>query len=451
MSLALEPHGGGESATRRVKEIGRDVGFDLVRIAGAAPLTVEAGRFQAWLAGGRHGEMRWLTPEWAERASRPASVLASARSVISVGLSYGRGPSIPERSRGRIARYAWGGDYHTFMGDRLEEMIRHLNAEFGGEHRAYVDTGPLMDKAFGARAGIGWYGKHTNLISPVLGSFFVLGEIVTTLELEPDTPLSGACGSCRLCQVACPTGALDRDYTIDARRCISYLTIEHRGPIPVDLRPLIGSWVFGCDICQDVCPPGNAPYLRDGAVRRAWSEDTRRYVSRASPKARETDRSPVFGRPARDSVDLVWLLNLDHRTYLDAFRGTALRRAKVWMLRRNAAIALGNVGDESALGPLSFSLTRDEHPIIRGHAAWAIGNISRRLGTSIGGELLEALRNELDDHVRTEIADALCQVSAGSPTSTGSPPARSRGGRDLPSPGSPFSPPHRMRQKGEGA
>jgi len=406
-------------AAHRVKDIAHVAGFELVRIADVSRLEVEGSRFLDWLGEGRQGSMGWMTSDWARRASEPREAIDGAKSAICVGVSYATRDSLftppPGASGGRIARYAQGGDYHTFLGAMLTDLASAIEEQVGGESRCFVDTGPLMEKAIAARAGVGWFGKHTNLITP-LGSYVVLGEIVTTLALEPDPPLDASCGSCRLCQIACPTGALDEDYRIDARRCISYLTIEHRAAIPRDLRPLMGTWVFGCDVCQEVCPPGNAPYLRSDADRRRWAQGLRRTVSaitdfaRAPDGAKECDAEDtryVFGRTVRDSVDLAWLLRLDHSSYLEAFRGTAIRRAKVWMLRRNAAVALGNVGDARSIPYLHEALLSDDHPLVRGHAAWAIGSVGRRAGVDVKPILRAALEGEKDASAQDEIRVAI--------------------------------------------
>lgn len=202
--------------------------------------------------------MKWLTPQWANRASDPGSLLPHARSVVCVALSYSGRSAMPTPvGSGRLARYAAGEDYHALMRRLLAKLCREMTVR-AGRVRPFVDTAPTMDKALAARAGIGWQGKNTNILSHGLGSLTFLGGIVTDLDLAPDEPARDGCGACRACVVGCPTGALRGDYTIDARLCISYLTIEHRGPIPRELRPLVGDWVFGCDICQDVCPPVTA-------------------------------------------------------------------------------------------------------------------------------------------------------------------------------------------------
>ena len=380
----------------------------------------EHTRFVSWLSRGRQGEMAWMTPERAERSARPAASLADANSVICVAMAYWAGHRAEEdRTTGRVARYAWGADYHEVMGDRLHRLAEALADSFPGEYRWFVDTGPMMDKALAARAGIGWYGKNTNILTDSYGSFVLLGEIVTTAVLPPDRPLAKDCGKCRLCMVACPTGALGPEYDIDAKKCISYFTIEHRGPIPIEYRSAIGNWVFGCDICQDVCPPTMAPFLQSRTERVRWSRDVRAAVSGSPvppgdvPGTRHDSElagaapGTLFPDGVRQSLDLVRLLAMSHQEYLAEFRGTAIRRAKVWMLRRNAAVALGNVGGAVHISALAQSLTGDEHPIVRGHAAWALGRIAVRHGAQAALSALDsALETEEDVSVRLEIEAA---------------------------------------------
>jgi epoxyqueuosine reductase len=371
--------------------------------------------------------MRWITPEWVHRASDPATALPEARSVISCALGYRSGERADRSpARGLIARYAWGDDYHQVLGRMLERAAAMLRDQFGGEHRWFVDTGPAMDKALAARSGLGWYGKNTNILTESLGSYVLLGEIITTLDIEPDGPLRRDCGSCSLCVVACPTGALGPDYSIDSRRCISYLTIEHRGPIPTELRPLMGAWVFGCDICQDVCPPANEPYFRSAGERSAWKASLREVIrnrgATATTSRAETEvapnggtdswqrSNPLAARRLRQDVDLLQLLRLTHEDYLEMFRSTSIRRAKVWMLRRNAAVALGNVGGPEAVIPLGEALFSDDNEIVRGHAAWALGRIGLRTGTPVAEPLSAALESEHDPAVQQEIHAALAPL-----------------------------------------
>jgi epoxyqueuosine reductase len=404
-----------ETLSARVRQLGRAAGFDHVGIATAAPFEVERSRYLEWLDGGRQGDMQWMNPERAERSSDPGCALPGATSIISVGMSYwhGRRPPRPANG-GLVARYAWGRDYHVVLGDRLAALVSSLETEFDGSHRWYVDTGPMMDKAVAARAGVGWYGKNTNILTPSGGSWVLLGEILTTLELAPDVPIKRTCGSCSLCTIACPTGALGPDYSIDSRKCISYLTIEHRGKIPVELRTRMGAWVFGCDVCQDVCPPSAEPHLRSREERVQWAREVRRSLQ-GREETTEVQASnvslasgPLHGDGVRPYVDLFWLLTLSHAGYLEAFRGSSIRRAKVWMLRRNAAVALGNVGGEDALGPLLTSVSGDEHPVVRGHAAWAVLRLSERGKCAAPRDALkQAYAVEQDADVRNEILAAL--------------------------------------------
>jgi epoxyqueuosine reductase len=402
-----------------VKRLGREAGFGAVRICSADDLEPEGQRYQDWISAGRQSEMRWITMEYARRSSSPRTILPGARSVISVALAYWGGTRPEDGAlRGRIARYAWGADYHRVLGERLRAFSDAVHAQAGAEHRCFVDTGPAMDKAFAARSGVGWQGKNTNILTTHFGSFVLLGEILTTLALSPDRPLTVGCGSCRLCIVACPTGALGPEYSIDSRRCISYLTIEHRGSIPRALRPAIGQWVFGCDICQDVCPPSAKAFHQSAEERRAWAAGVRSALrpeeSHAEPQtllpraARATVSGPLYSGAIRPSVDLLWLLSLSHEEYVTEFRGTAIRRAKVWMLRRNAAIALGNVGDGSCVSGLTRAAREDEHPVVRGHAAWALGQVAARTGGAVVAAILrELLQAEDDMSVIEEIGSAL--------------------------------------------
>ena len=356
--------------------------------------------------------MRWITQQHAARSADPSSVLPDAKSVICVGMRYWDGLRPTDTpNTGRIARYSWGRDYHAVLGKRLEEFTRKLAEEVGGSHKWYVDTGPLMDKALASRAGLGWYGKNTNILSTEFGSWILLGEIVTTLEIEADRPLQRDCGGCRLCVVACPTGALGPDYSIDSRKCISYLTIEHREPIPVEYRPLIGSWVFGCDICQDVCPPSMEPHLKSSRDRHAWAAEVKSYVKGGDPISTPSSDAHVgSGAPTdlRSGVDLVWLLRMTHEEYLKTFRDSSIRRAKPWMLRRNAAVCLGNVGTRMADEPLIQALEEDEEPVVRGHAAWSLGRLANRKVTPLPvAALVSALSKERDPLVREEIRAVL--------------------------------------------
>ncbi len=317
-----------------VRRLALEAGFDEVGIAPAGPVG-RAEEARAWLAAGRHGEMSYLDRHRELRVD-PCKLLPGARSVIVVAHQYRQardertgqdgGPRPMERAgssgpRGRIARYAWGRDYHRVMRRKLMALADALRAAIGEpfETRVCVDTAPIIEREAGAAAGVGWIGKNTLLIHPRLGSFFFLGEIITTLELPPSPVVTDHCGSCRRCLDACPTGALDAPYRMDARRCIAYLTIEHRGPVPADLQPLMGDWVYGCDVCQDVCPfNAKAPPTRE-------------------PAYELNDGHPLPPRPPLNVLK-EWTAE-QHAAQL---AGSAMKRATADMLRRNAAIAARN-------------------------------------------------------------------------------------------------------------
>ncbi len=334
-----------------------------------------------WLAAGRHGDMQYLA-EKHERRLRPSLALEGARSAVVVASAYAVALPAParwrEELRGRVAAYALGGDYHAHVAGRLEQLAEWLREATGAEAVVHVDGGPLVEKELARRAGIGWYGRNTNLLRPGLGSGFVLGALVTTAQLEPDPPFEAShCGTCRACIPACPTGALDDGPTIDARLCISYLTIEHRGPIPRALRERVGNWVFGCDACQDVCP---------------WNEP---------------EREP---HPQQDPWLPAWL-EMSDAEFRERFAGTALLRPKRRGLARNAAVVLGNTGNPDAVAPLARALGHDE-PLVRAHAAWALGRLATVAGSEARLALDAALRREAVPPVQRELADAIATAAA---------------------------------------
>lgn len=317
---------------------------------------------------------------YARTASDPRTLLKNARSVICVAFPYATAaPPSSERLRGRVSNYAWSADYHRRVRAVLVRIAAALDAQAGAAVTAVAcDTRPLAERALAARAGLGWVGKHTNLIAPGLGSFVFLGEIVTSLALPPDAPLRKGCGSCARCVDACPTGALRGDYTIDATRCIADLT-QRTDDIPAALRPLIGEWVWGCDICQQVCPPTRLAGIQGGAG--------------------DEPASPELAAPA-----LSELLRLRSGEFKRRFAGTAMGWRGAAVLRRNAAVALGNALDRSAIPALALSLNEDPHPMVRGHAAWALGRIG-------APSALSALRRRYEcegsESVRAEIRAAL--------------------------------------------
>ncbi len=297
--------------TDSVKALALDLGFDLVAIGPADP--PEHGEaFRGWIEAGRAGSMGYLARRLEERLD-PRRVLPGARSVVCVALNYYQGEATDPSWR-PVARYAWGRDYHDVLGPRLDRLVAHLAEAGGARSRGYVDTGPVLERDLAARAGLGWIGKNTMLLHPGLGSWFFIGLLLTTAELSHDAPLDDRCGSCRACLDACPTGAFIAPYVLDARRCVSYLTIEHRGEIDSAQRPGMAGWQFGCDVCQDVCP---------------WN--------RRAPVTRQPDFQPRQPYP-----DPLAIAAMDDEAIRGRFKGSALLRAKASGLRRNALIYRGN-------------------------------------------------------------------------------------------------------------
>ncbi len=388
------------SLTERVKARARALGFDLVGIAAAGPAP-HAETLSAWLTYGYHGEMAYMARN-AELRQDPRRLVPEARSLIVLGTRYAV-PRLPpavanDPSRGRIAAYAWGPDYHDQIRPRLFELDAFLRQQTGriAHARCYVDTGPVLERDWAMLAGLGFIGRNTCLIHPRLGSWLFLAVMLVPEELDPDPspePLllptgqpawrlgdgrAGTCGRCIRCLKACPTQAFVDTYRLDARRCISYLTIELRGPIPRELRPLMQNWVFGCDICQSVCPWSGPRTLSD-------------------PSAADLER---WAPP------LLELLTLDEAGFRQRFRGTAILRARRRGLLRNVCVAIGNWGNPAAIPALARALG-DPEPLIRGHAAWALGCIG---GTIARAHLQAALDRERDPLVLEELLLALHQA-----------------------------------------
>lgn len=341
---------------QRLQAQARALGFDACRITTADP-PAGAEHFRQWLAAGRHGQMGYLARN-AHRRAEPGAVLLGARSVITLAVSYQR-PGLAEERRaadapaGVVARYARFTDYHDVLAERLARFTALVN-ELGGPNTRsiwYADTGPVLEKDIAQRAGLGFIGKHTNLISRGLGNWFFLAEVLTTLELEPDPPERNRCGSCARCLAACPTHAIVAPFQLDARLCISYLTIELKTAIPLELRPAMGNRIFGCDDCLAVCPWNR--FAREGEIMR-------QHV-----------------RTDLDEPDLVTLLGLDEAGFAQRFRSTPLSRAKRRGFLRNVCVALGNVGTPTALPALERA-TRDPEPLIAEHAEWAVARILAR-------------------------------------------------------------------------
>ena len=343
-----------------IRQRALELGFDDCRFTTAAPPDHSA-EFQRWLAAQQHGEMAYLERN-AHKRVEPQQVLAEAKSVITLAVSYVvqsskfkvQSSQSPDVARGVFARYAQFTDYHDVMAGPLKLLSGFVNETGGAGTRSlwYVDTGPLLERDLAQRAGLGFVGKHTNLISRTLGNWIFLAEIITTLELEPDAPEHNRCGKCVRCIEACPTDAITAPFNVDARRCISYLTIELKGSIPIELRPLIGNRIYGCDDCLAVCPWNK--FAREGAMMR--------------PHRREDLDMPA----------LLGLLALDDAAFKTRFSGTPILRTKRRGLLRNVCVALGNVGDEQALPALERALN-DPEPLIREHAAWAIERIKCRV------------------------------------------------------------------------
>jgi epoxyqueuosine reductase len=349
----------------------RELGFDDCRFASAAA-PAGAKQFQKWIADNRHGEMAWLE-RTAPKRIELQHVLPAAKSVICLATNYwardegretrardftqhadARPSTLGSRpSTALIARYARFDDYHDVLRGRLKQLTAFVDQLGGAETRSlwYVDTGPLLERDLAQRAGLGFIGKHTNLISRKFGNWLLLAEIITTLELEPDAPEQNHCGKCTRCLTACPTNAITAPFQLDARRCISYLTIELKGAIPVELRPAIGNRIFGCDDCLAVCPWNR--FAREGSLM-------------------QTHARPELGEP-----DLLELLQLDEAGFKSRFAGTPVLRTKRRGLLRNVCVALGNVGDASALPHLQ-NAARDPEPLIAEHAHWAIAQIKSR-------------------------------------------------------------------------
>jgi epoxyqueuosine reductase len=337
------------SITRQIKDCARDLGFDLV---GVTPAVTPEGvtHLREWLQRGYAGEMGYMQLHAAAR-EHPRNVLEGVRSLIVVAMNYRTAePTAPGPLEGRVSRYAWGEDYHRIMRQRLKQLGDFLRNELPGcRTRAVVDTAPLLERDFARLAGIGWVGKNTVLINKRLGSWLFLGALLTDVELDYDQPhAADHCGTCTRCLDACPTHAFVGPHRLDSRLCISYLTIELRGPIPKELRSGVGDWLFGCDVCQEVCP---------------WNR-----------KAPSCDIQDYKARNGGGNMDLVRLLEMDDESLRGTMAGTPLTRAGLSGLRRNAAVLLGNSGNPAALPVLERLLLHDDDTVCEA-ARWAIDKL----------------------------------------------------------------------------
>jgi epoxyqueuosine reductase len=362
-----------------VKEVARNKGFDLVGVA-PAQSPEHWDFYQKWLDLGYAGEMGYLGRNLNRRAD-PCEILPNARSILCLGTNYlpSKKPEVSTGARGSVSKYAQGDDYHDVIEAQLADLLAEIQKLVpSAEGRYYVDTGPVLERDVAARAGLGWFGKHTVLIHKRKGSWFFLSEIILNLDLEPDVPQLDHCGTCTRCIDACPTDAIVAPYEVDSRRCISYLTIELRGSIPRQLRKGMGQWVYGCDICQDVCP---------------WNEK----------HAQPTQALAFQSRSGLDAPKLVDLLKMDQSAFSAKFKGSPIKRAKRRGLLRNVAVALGNVGSEEDIPALEQALC-DLEPLVRLHTAWALGQIGGDRALAI---LKAAEQSETEKEVLEEILLAI--------------------------------------------
>lgn len=372
--------------TQAVKQAARSLGFSPVGVTTPEPPD-HMDVYQAWLEAGYHADMGWMATERAlRRRSDPREILPECESILVLGVPY-PAPREPNRP-GRVSSYAWNQDYHDVIPERLKRLVSMLEERTGREvpHRWYTDTGPLLERELAQRAGLGWIGKNTCLIDPQKGSCFFLAEILLGLPLEPDRPLThDYCGSCTRCIEACPTGCILPNRTIDANRCLSYLTIELRSAIPPDLRSPMGDWVFGCDVCQLVCP---------------WNQ---RFAEKNTPWEAFRFQSEVAD-PALERE-----IALSEEKFRRKFKGSPVKRAKRRGYLRNVAVAIGNEKMGEALSGLEQAL-QDPEPLIRSHAAWALGEIG---GQKAGRALKNALQTEVAREVRAEIEQAMERFDSG--------------------------------------
>ena len=395
--------------TATIKEYAYELGFDTARISSAEAFPEAERVIKERIAQGLMDGLPWFTAERADVSCHPDALLPDARSIISLAMFYlteqpddeNAGTDNAQGPRGRISRYAWGDDYHEVIKPKLQQFAlwlrQYARGEINGEleTRLFVDTGRMVDRAVAQRAGLGWYGKNTNILTKGWGSWVFLAEIVTNLPLAADTPTRANCGSCEICLHACPTQAFPAPYVLDNTRCISYLTIELRGSIPIELRPLMGNLIFGCDICQQVCPVNKVVEKRLGFRKEAGEAGQLLQVRR---REEFRPRAGIGSNP-----ELIPLLSLTEEQFRERFRSSPIRRTKRRGLLRNVCVALGNSGDPLAVPALVNALS-DYEPLVRGHAAWALGCIG---GDQVIGALKDALLVESDEEVRKEIGYAL--------------------------------------------
>ncbi len=438
-----------DDLTTLIRERAYGLGFDLVRFTTADPFPQAESAIKRSIANGLLTGLDWFTAERAEVSCHPQALLPTARMVIPLGTFYLTAaprdlPPVGD-PHGRLSCYAWGDDYHEVIRRRLDLLAAYIRSLIPDANAAtqktipFVDTGRMVDRAAAQRAGLGWYGKNTNILTKGWGSWVFLSELVTSLDLTPDPALGANCGQCEVCLHACPTNAFVAPYVLDMRRCISYLTIELRGAIPLELRPLMGAHIFGCDICQEVCPVNLVAERRlraSGQLGDPAADDTPHtpftgppnnaslaVIPNATPRAPlgaqapSTDaRTPVAAdrRRARlefrpraavgSSPALIPLLALDEDGFRERFRHSPIKRAKRRGLLRNVCVALGNLADPVAIPPLCAALADETEPLVRGHAAWALGRLG---GAQSRAALTQAAEADPDASVRAEAQCAL--------------------------------------------
>jgi epoxyqueuosine reductase len=381
LHLSTNPVTERDRLTATVKRFALECGLTVSAVTTADPFPETEAFLERHIEAGHLAGMDWCTRDRARVATDVSNLQQGARSIVSVGIAYWPGPTEkPDDGvlRGRISRYAWGRDYHKVLKRRIATLLTRIEEYVGRpvDARNLVDTARIVERAVAERSGLGWFGKHACIIVPGHGSWVMLGELVLDLDLTPDAPLNRNCGSCRICIDACPTNAIVAPYTVHAPSCISFLTIEERGPIPHELRTAMGNWVYGCDVCQEVCP----------------------YTKAARP-ADDEELMPA-------SIDncypsLHWLLEMTQEQFGATYFGTPVPRTKRRGLARNAAIALGNTGSDADIPVLASALETHDEPLVRGHAAWALGRLGGR------SSLERAWQRETDSWVREEIDRAL--------------------------------------------
>ena len=365
-----------------VVELAKSVGFDLVGISDASVLKDHIENSLTTYELNYLDGMPWLNKERLIKGGSPDQLLANPKSVIVVGVNYKKNNfeiSKSSDTNGKIAMYAQWEDYHLIIKKMLKEYKAMLQEELAIEMdgRIFVDDGSLLEKGFAEKAGLGWFGKHTNIINPIYGSWIFLGALITDLELTPDKSVKKNCGKCELCIIGCPTNAIVSPYQLDANKCISFLTIENKGAIPYELRPLMGDWIFGCDICQDICPVNDKS---------------------------DMPQNMTFIEKTTSHLDLVEILHMSQEQFSIRFSRSPIKRAKLRGLQRNACVALGNSKQKEGISALINTLKNNESELVRGHSAWALGEINT---TECHNALKLCLEYEEDQFVIDEINQAL--------------------------------------------